>query len=387
MEDFSEILQAGVQQFIADHLQDDLPQLLLKKSPFPGLGMQEIAQQIKGRQAAAKKFPFLNRQGIVFPPQLNLEQASSETAAAFKANLIKGKSMVDLTTGFGIDAYFLAKNFEQVTLVERHKRLLDTVRHNWNVLGRQADFVNAQLEDFLENTQKHFDLIFLDPARRDLANRKKFLLEDLSPDLLTIQDVLFEKADRVLVKLSPLIDLSYLISTLKHISKIYITGVKNEVKEVLLLLEKTPEHEGNPEITAVNLGTEEPEFCFNFKDVKTAKVHYGTPKRFLYIPNSSLLKTGAFNLISERFQIEKLHPNTQLYTSDQVIADFPGRRLEVSELDTRMLEKNSQFNIISRNYPLTPDGIKKKYKIRDGGNAYLIFTQSLEKKHILVSSP
>ena len=258
-------MRTKIQDFINANLNTDLHSLLLKKSPFPEVSMQEIVQQIKGKKVAEKKFSFLNQNDIIFPPNLNLEQASSQNTAEFKAQFFEGEKFIDLTCGFGIDAYFLSQNFKETTLVEQNEALLEVVKHNWKVLGRNANFINQKLEDFLNENNQKFDLIYLDPARRDNYNRKVFLLEDLSPNLIEIQEKLTELSDEILVKLSPLIDLQHLVSSLQNIAKIWIVAVKNEVKEVLIYLEKT---ENQPEISCINLQSTEPELHFNLDDEK-----------------------------------------------------------------------------------------------------------------------
>lgn len=378
------ILNTEVQQFINANLSADLHALLMKKTPFAGVSMQQIVQQIKGKKVAQKKFPFLLKDGIVFPPNLNLEQASSQTTAVFKGNNLKGKTFLDLTCGFGIDAYFLSQNFEEVTVIEQNSQLLETVKHNWRILDKKACFLNENLEDFLSKNIEIFDVIYLDPARRDSEKNKKFLLEDLSPDLLEIQNKLFEISGMIIIKLSPLIDLSYLISVLKNITKIQIIAVRNEVKELIVFLEKDYRNE-DVEISCVNLESEDAEFCFHFRDEKRAFSHLSEPQRFLYIPNNSVLKSGAFNLISQVFKCSKLNANTHLYTSEVRINDFPGRILEIEIIDSKSIAKGDKYNIISKNYPLSPDEIKKKYRISDGGNRYLIFTQTENRKIILKS--
>lgn len=376
------ILNKDIQNYINANLQTDLHSLLLKKPPFPEVTMAEIVQQIKGKKVAQKKFPFLNKDNIVFPPNLNLEQASSQSTAEFKAKDLKGGTFIDLTSGFGIDAYFLSQNFEKVTLVEQNTELLEIVKHNWEVLGRKANFINSNLETFLRENTERFDLIYLDPARRDSQKNKKFLLEDLSPNLLEIQSKLTEISDQIIIKLSPLIDISYLISVLNDISKIQIIAVKNEVKELLVFINAAAETE-NVEISCINLESEDSEFKFNFEDEKTAVSEFSEPLQFLYIPNNAVLKSGGFNLVSEKFNVKKLHPNSHFYTSDERLQSFPGRILEVELLDVKQIRKGEKFNIISKNHPLSPEEIKKKYKISDGGNAYLIFTQTHKGKIIL----
>lgn len=399
--DFSKLISADIQNYINQNLNSDLNKLLLKKSPFDNVSMQEIVQQIKGKKTAEKKFPFLLKEGIVFPPNLNLEQASSQSTAEYKARDLKGRSFLDLTCGFGIDAYFLSKNFDEITLVEQNPQLISIVENNWKILERKANFINENLEVFLNglsfdklrinSTQtdnfKKFDVVYLDPARRDQQNKKKFLLEDLSPNLLEIEEKLNSISDKIIVKLSPLIDISYLISELKNITEIQIIAVRNEVKELVLIIENKEQSTKNKdiEIRCVNLESDEPEFSFNFNDEKSAKSEFSESLNFLYIPNNSILKAGAFNIISEQFGLKKLHPNTHFYTSEHKIENFPGRVLQTEKIETKDLKRGEKYNLISKNYPLKPEEIKKKYKLNDGGNHYLIFTQSVNGKEILKS--
>lgn len=385
--DFTNLLATEVQTFINQNIDSDINRLLLKRSPFPNVTIQEVVQQIKGRKVAQRKFPFLLNENIIFPPNLNLEQSSSQFTAEYKAKNLKGKSFLDLTSGFGIDAFFLSQNFEEVTLVEQNPELIKIVEHNWKTLNRKADFINQNLETFLEDNQGKFDVVYLDPARRDQNNKKKFLLEDLSPNLLEIEEQLNSISDKIIVKLSPLIDISYLVSELQNINEIKIIAVRNEVKELVLIIENKPStaNQQQTTISCINLESDEPEFSFYINEEKSATSEFSESLNFLYIPNNSILKAGAFNIISEKFKLKKLHPNTHFYTSENKIENFPGRILEVQKIDGKDLKKNDQFNIISKNYPLKPDEIKKKYKLRDGGKRYLIFTQSINGKEILRS--
>lgn len=377
------LLNKDIQDYINANLNTDLHSLLLKKSPFPEVSMQEVMQQIKGKQVAERKFPFLLKEGILFPPQLNLEQSSSEKTALYKSGILKGNTFIDLTSGFGIDAYYLSQNFEHVTLVEQNTELLEIVEHNWNTLGRQANFINKKLEDFLKQNQEYFDVIYLDPARRDQQKNKVFLLEDLSPDILEIQETLLSISTQVVIKLSPLIDLKYLITVLPGISRIEIIALKNDVKEVVVFLS----NENTEEIicSCVNLESGESGFTFIFGEEEIAESEYSEPEKYIYIPNNSILKAGIFNLISQKFGLKKLHPNSHFYTSGEKKENFPGRILEMEPVDSKNIKKKEQFNIISKNYPLKPEEIKKKYGLKDGGDHYLIFTQSKKGKIILKS--
>lgn len=377
------LLNKDIQNYINANLNADLHTLLLKKSPFPEVSMHEIVQQIKGKQVAERKFPFLLKEGILFPPQLNLEQSSSEKTALYKSGILKGNKFIDLTSGFGIDAFYLSQNFDDITLIEQNSELLKIVENNWGILGRKAKFINLKLEDFLNGNQEHFDVIYLDPARRDEQKNKVFLLEDLSPDILEIQEKLRSISDLVVIKLSPLIDLKYLVSVLPGISRMDIIALKNDVKEVVVFLsnEKTDKIICN----CVNLESGESVFSFTFWEEETAQSEYSEPERYIYIPNHSILKAGVFNLISQKFGLKKLHPNSHLYTSGERIENFPGRIFEMKSVDSKSIKKKGQFNIIAKNYPLKPEEIKKKYGLKDGGDQYLIFTQSKKGKIILKS--
>ncbi|MBW8522570.1 class I SAM-dependent methyltransferase [Chryseobacterium chendengshani] len=378
-----QILNKDIQNYINANLKADLHSLLLKKSPFPEVSMQEIVQQIKGKLVAQKKFPFLLKDGIIFPPQLSLEQSSSQKTAVYKAQLLNGKKFIDLTSGFGIDAYHLSENFDEITLVEQNPELLQIVKHNWTILDKKGNFINNKLEDFLNQNQEIFDVIYLDPARRNYDKNKVFLLEDLSPNILEIQDSLLSISKQVVIKLSPLIDLKYLVSVLKNISRIDVIAVKNDVKEVVVFLSQ--EEAESIQCHCINLESEESDFMFWFGDEENAHAQYSEPEKFIYIPNNTVLKAGIFNLISEKFNLKKLHPNTHIYTSEIEMKGFPGRIMEIEVIDSKLIKKKSQFNLISKNYPLKPEEIKKKYNLKDGGNEYLIFTQSKKGKLILKS--
>lgn len=378
------LLSNDVQNFIENNFNSDLHALLLKRSPFADVSMAEIAQQIKGRKVAERKFPFLNKLGIIFPPNLNLEQASSQSTAEYKAQGLAGEKFVDLTSGFGIDAYFLGENFSEVYLIEKNPELIDTVRFNWNLLSRQANFINDDLETFLANNSLYFDLIYLDPARRDANMNKKFLLEDLSPNLLEILPQLLQISAKILVKLSPLTDISYLISVIPDLTKIQIIAVRNDVKELVLTILPGSEPK-DVQIECVNLESSDANLIFNFKDEKASAASYSDVQQYIYLPNSAVLKAGAFSLVSNFFSINKLHPNSHVYTSDVMIPNFPGRILKVEKMEAKQIKKGEKFNIISKNYPLSPEQIKAKYKVKDGGSQYLIFTQTVSGKVILKS--
>ncbi|MDO4229781.1 MAG: RsmD family RNA methyltransferase [Capnocytophaga sp.] len=377
-----DILDPKIQSFILANLDINISELLLKKPIFESVSNKELAQQIVGRNIARQKFPFLQFENIIFPPHLNLEQASSQQTAEFKSINLSGKRFLDLTCGLGIDAFFISRNFEEVHLVEQNTELLTLVKHNWQILGRKANFYQQNVLDFLAENQQKYDIIYIDPARRDSQNKKKFLLEDLSPNLLELQPQLWNISDKILVKLSPLIDLTYLLQTLLFVESIDIIAVKNEVKEVFV---KQNKHKnGKIQCRCINLASEEPIFTFFFDEMNKKDVIFSKTKEFIYIPNNALLKSGAFNYIASHFGLEKLHPNTHLYTSDEKISNFSGRILKSEVISAKNIEKGGKYKLIAKNYPLSVEELKKKYKIKEGGDNYLIFTKSVAGKEIIL---
>ncbi|WP_314203811.1 class I SAM-dependent methyltransferase [Capnocytophaga bilenii] len=372
-----------IQAFIKEHLDIDTTQLLLKKPIFATISNSVLAQQIEGYKVAQRKFPSLLAEGIQFPKKLNLEQTSSEATATYKAKLLQGEHFLDLTAGFGIDAYFLSQSFEEITLVEQDAELLQLVAQNWKVLGRKATFVNSDAESFLQATTTYYDVIYIDPARRDHQLQKKFLLEDLSPNILELQELLLKKSAKVVTKLSPLIDIHYLLHTLNNITHIEIIALRNEVKEVLVIQEIASSLE-EVEIRCVNLQSKDPILSFKAKEVQGTQATYGTPGRYLYIPNNALLKSGAFNYIATYYGLKKLEVNTHLYTSDELIDNFAGRILEVAQIHPKQIKKKTHYNIITKNYPLSVAEIKKKYHLEEGGTEYLIFTRSVSGMELLL---
>lgn len=375
--------QPAVQEYIRQHERDDLVKFCLKKSPFQEVSSSEMAQQIAGRRIAEKKFPGLYPFPLLYPPKLNLEQTSSEATARYKTSLVQGKKFCDLTCGFGIDSYFISENFEEIYLIEKDEDLLKMVRHNWDIFGKNANFINEDLQNFLAETEKPFDLIYLDPARRDASRKKVFLLEDLSPNILEIQRQLFERAQKVMIKLSPLIDLHYLQSAVPNITGIHALAVRNEVKEILIILE--PSATSDPEIFAINLESDDPSFRLPFSQRNCSEPEYSVPQEFLFIPNVSILKARLINHLALKFGLKKLHPNTQLLTGNCYLPDFPGRVMKVEKISASDIKTQTKANIISKNYPLTAEEIRRKYRIKDGSENYLIFCRSVGGLEILRS--
>ncbi|MCA4776604.1 RsmD family RNA methyltransferase [Empedobacter stercoris] len=382
------ILTQEFQDYLKIIEQEDFKSIGLKKSLFDGISSAEIAQQLKGIQVAKHKFPTLySTKNIYFPPSINLEQASSEAAANYKSSLVKGKTLIDLTAGFGIDTMAFAKNFEKVYHIEQNPELSEIVQHNAQILAPNLETYTGTFQSFFEtNPESKFDVIYLDPARRNSSGRK-FILEDLEPNILEWIPTFFEKSNKIIIKLSPLLDITSTLQQIDSISEIHIVALKNEVKDFLLIIDKNCSTK-NPLIKAINLESNQPEFSFNFEDEYNSNANFGTVQQYIYEPNVAILKTGAFKLLSEKFNLHKLHQNTHLYTSNELLNEFPGKIYSVEKHINHPKKEiiKSKANLLVKNYNQAIDIVKKKFKITDGGETTLIFTQSIDGFHILKTS-
>lgn len=380
------LLEPEVQNYIRAQENQDVRSISLKKSPFENISSSELAQQIKGLQIARNKFPFFYQtEGIYYPPSLNLEQASSWITAQYKSEIIKGKTLIDLTAGMGIDAFGFAQKFEKVTALERNSELVEISKHNYKALNQNnLEYINSDFEIFWkENPKEKWDIIYLDPSRR-IESQRKFVLEDLEPNILEWMDEFLSRSETLMVKLSPLLDLKSTVEKIPQIQEIHIVAVKNEVKELLLICKK--ETQNNPKIIAANLESNHPLFEFHLKEEATAVSEFSSPEKFIYEPNSAVLKSGAFKLLGEKLNLKKLHIHSHLYTSKELLKSFPGKVFEVLvEIKNPKKEiEKSAFHVISKNYPLSVELIRKKYKIKESEEQTLIFTQSISGKHILL---
>jgi THUMP domain-containing protein/uncharacterized protein/spermine/spermidine synthase len=382
------ILNKEIQDFINSNLETDITKLVLKGSPFVEVSIQEIAVQLISKQKCEKKLPtWFKALKIYYPNKLNIEQTSSEITANYKANLVSGNSLIDITGGFGVDAFYFSKKNKSITHCEINEELVQIVNHNLKQLNvKNIKTHSGDGVEFLKNTNTKFDWIYIDPSRRNDLKGKVFLLEDCLPNIPQNLDLLFEKSDSILLKLSPVLDISSAINELKFVKEIHIVAVKNEVKELLFILEKN--HTKTIQIHTINLNKEDLQhFSFNLSETK--KATYSAPNVYIYEPNVAILKSGGFQQISACLKIDKLHQHSHLYTSSNLI-DFPGRRFEIKHClpyDKKQLKKlipSKKANITTRNFPETVSQIRKKTNLKDGGNQYLFFTTDINNKHIVL---
>jgi 16S rRNA G966 N2-methylase RsmD len=384
------LLNSVVQEFINKHLNSNIHELVLKGSPFERLDIKELIEQIEAKKKCVLKLKtWFDTPRIYYPNKLNIEQTSSETTARVKSGFIKGESIVDLTGGFGVDSYYFSKQFKTVIHCEVNTELAGIAASNFEVLG--ANNIKTHAKDgieFLKSCSDSFDWIYIDPSRRDAQKNKKFLIEDCSPNVISFQDLFFKHANNVFIKMSPMLDISVGLAALKQVKTVYIVAVKNEVKELLFHQEK--DFKGNTTIHTLNSHPSgDQRFSFEMQAEETADASYNAPKGYLYEPNAALMKSGAFQLISEYFEIDKLDPHTHLYTSDRKLTDFPGKTyavLNVFPYKKKPLKKSIgglKANAKTRNFSEKIQVVKSLFKLSDGGDLYLFFTSSNGKKIVI----
>jgi len=375
------LLLPKVQDYLRQHQDTDLSRFILSGSPFENISIQDLAQQLEGRQKTRDKLPSWYRTpGIYFPPKINVEQTSGESAAAYKATLVTGKSLADLTGGLGVDSYYFSKTISEVTYCEINASLAKIAAHNFQQLDAKNIKVYTENGiDFLKNTSAYYNYIFLDPSRRTMEKAKVFLLKDCEPNVPPHLELLLTKADKIMVKTSPLLDIHAALEELRAVCEIHIVAVKNEVKELLFVL-KNGVLPSEIRLFTTNITSFETEkTTTNYQEALQAEVTYNEPLDYLYEPNAALMKSGLFNWVGNFYKLYKLHINTQLYTSEKYV-DFPGRcfkinaRIPYSKKNVSSLFKGIKANITTRNFKETVTQLRKKFKINDGGERYLFFT-------------
>lgn len=390
------MLNEETKNFIKNHLDDDIHQLAfqLKSFSLKGIDVHFVLNQINLRKKSKNKLPswYIN-DDIIYPSSIPLEQSSSEITAKYKASLIQGKTLVDLTGGFGVDFAFISPNFEKGVYVERQNELALIAKYNFHALKLlHVDVISGNSIAYL-NELSSVDCIYIDPARRSSKGSKLVLIPDCEPNLLEIQDSLLKKADKILIKLSPMLDVKSTLKYLKNLAEIHVLSVNNECKELLVLMNKNEVEE--PIVTCANYysGIWQTENFRYSQEEKFVPRYAKFVKLYLYEPNSSLLKTGFYKSIAEKYNIEKLHVNSHLYTSSRMIPEFPGRIFEVqaiSSMNKKDLKKNlsgiDKANITVRNFPMSVEEIRKKLKIKEGGDIYLFFSTDANEKRILIKA-
>jgi hypothetical protein len=395
--------------FVAAHAADDVRTLALQAARYPAVDMPAAVVQIAGRQTAARKLPaWYATDGLLYPPHLSMEQCSSQDTAAYKASVVAGETFADLTGGFGVDFSFIARSFREAHYVERQEVLCQIARHNFPLLGlTQAQVHHADGVDYLR-AMHPVDVLFLDPARRDGQGGKTVQIADCEPDVAALEPLLLAKARRVMVKLSPMLDLSLALRTLHSVGEVHVVAAGSECKELLLVLEgkagaacaeaslpaaERPEATQVP-ITCVHFPAVGPSTSFRFTQGQEheAQCQYADEVgEWLYEPNPAILKAGAFKSVAAHYGVQKLHPHSHLYTSHQEVADFPGRRFRVEAVSgfgkkelKPFAEGIQKANLTVRNFPLTVPELRKRLKWREGGEDYVFATTLTDERRVLI---
>ena len=373
------ILNAAIQDFINANIDTGIAKLALQKNPFPEVEWILILNQIEAKTKAKYKLPnWFSTKNILYPSKIAVEQTSSEKTALYKSSLVSGECLIDLTGGFGVDDYYFAKIIKKVVHCEINPALSEIVKHNFEQLN--VTNISCQAGDSLEtlaNINTKWDWIYIDPSRRNDAKGKVFMLQDCLPNVPENLNLFFEYSDNILIKTAPLLDISAGISEIKNVKTIHIVALENEVKELLWELNKG--FVGKTTIKTVNL-VKENFATFEFiLDENTAIPTYGLPEKFLYEPNSAIMKSGGFDEIGVFYNLAKLHKHSHLYTNSDLIL-FPGRIFEIekvipySKTEMKKFLENKKANITTRNFPDSVESIRKKWKIKEGGNQYCFFT-------------
>ncbi|HEX9979198.1 MAG TPA: class I SAM-dependent methyltransferase [Flavobacterium sp.] len=383
------LLDPEIQDYIDKKTGTDISSLALGKNPFSGVLWADIMNQISAKSKAKDKLPpWYNNKGIIYPGRVPMEQTSSETTAQYKATIVSGEKIADLTGGFGVDSYYFSKQVTAVTYCEQHPELAAIAAHNFIQLG--AKNINSHVGDsidLLRMQPQKYDWLYADPARRNEAKGKVFMLRDCLPNVPDNLEEYFSYADNILIKTSPILDISAGISELENVAAVHVVAVKNEVKELLYVLKKG--YNSKIKVCTVNFARDTTE-KFEFTLGTDAAVRFAKPSIYLYEPNAAIMKSGAFDEVSSHFDLAKLHQHSHLYTSENVI-EFPGRVFRIDNALAYDRKSMKQFiadvrqsNITTRNFQETPESLYKKWKIKPGGNVYSFFTTDLNNNKIVL---
>ena len=382
-------------EFITLHKADDVAELALRLRQYPEVDAAFALMQIGGWQKAAQKVPELaSVEGWIWPKKLSMEQCSSEDTALIKRQILGDDYRIgaDLTGGAGVDSYYLSEHVDVWHYVELQEDLCAIAEQNFRLVGRPIQVHHCSAESFAE-TMPDVDVAFIDPARRNEHGGKVFKLEDCTPDLRALLPTLLPHCKRLLIKLSPMLDIQAALRQLPPAASVYIIAVRNEVKELLILIEKESIQTDNQTITAINITHKATEsYSFTEAEEAAAVASFISPSEslegYLYEPNAAILKAGAFRLMSARFGLRKLGINTHLYLSHSLNDAFPGRIWQIRGIVDKSMQKQlsgQQANILTRNYPLKPEDIRKKLKLRDGGEKYIIGARVADKATLVLA--
>ena len=384
------LTSSPAKQFIQENTGLSPSEIFLRhRSKYDFKELQLLVDQIQGKSKAKSKLPsWFSEDKVLYPPVVSLEQCSSEATAFYKSQLVTGDHLVDLTGGLGIDCLALSHGFDQSVYVEQDDWLSSLFDHNASVFGKVVNVFKENALDFVRKEipqQLEKFTFYIDPSRRPNSNSRKFLLEDCEPNVIPLIPRLLNRGAEVLLKTSPMLDIKATLASLGDAHRVFVVALKNDVKEVLYHFKQTERNP--PKICTIDLARKEKfDFDYNLESKLTANL--GSLQSHLLEPNNAVLKAGAFKSIADRFGVSKVDINSHFYTSDQIPSGFPGRiftNLElVSEKTLRRMQMK-KINMISRNHPLSVPQLKKKFKLEEGGNSFLIGTRIQGKPTLLLA--
>lgn len=384
-------------RFVQEHQGDDVLRLRLKYAGGHNEEIDLAIDQIEARKKVGRKLPlFLQHERLLFPSALSAEQCSSEDTADYKRQLVAGRfhSICDLTGGLGIDAYYMATVANRLTYIERFEQYCDVARYNFETLEQKnIDVINADCREYLAKPHSTHELYFIDPARRGTGNKRVFHLCDCEPSVADILPQVWAEGASLLLKASPMLDVKQAIDELGQVCEVHVLSVKNECKELLLLL--SPKATVAPRIYCVNKTAEGVWQSYSFfleEEAQLPSSPAALLQKYLYEPNSAIMKAGAFKSVAHSFDVDKLAVSSHLYTSDRLVADFPGRIFEILEAMPfsksslkEAIGKYPQANVAVRNFPLSAEELCRKGHIKDGGDIYLFATTVGSEKMLIYS--
>jgi hypothetical protein len=373
------LLNTEIQSFINNNIDKNISKLALQKNPFTEVEWISILNQIEAKTKAKFKLPtWFSTKNIVYPSKISIEQTSSEKTASYKAKIVTGETLIDLTGGFGVDDYYFAMKLRRVAHCEINQELSNIVKHNFEQLDvKNINCYSGDSLGILAELKTKWDWIYLDPSRRNGAKGKVFMLQECLPNVTENLDLFFDYSKNILIKTAPLLDISAGLAELKNVKIIHIVAVENEVKELLWELHK--DYSGKINIKTINIAKgNESVFDFILDDYSQTPA-YSLPQKYLYEPNSAIMKSGGFYEVGSFFKLNKLHKHSHLYTNSKLIT-FPGRvfkietKIPYQKIEIKTFLEGKQANITTRNFPDAVENIRKKWKIKDGGNQYCFFT-------------
>jgi len=407
-------LQLGTEEYILEHKDEDVRSLALRGIPRE-MDAQWVLQQIEGYQLAKKKLPTWAEkigEGIEFPPRISMEQCSSELTAKYKKKILErlcvkreNTTLIDLNGGLGVDFSYMAQGFGRAIYVEQNERLCQIAKKNMPILGiESAHIYNERCEDFVReiSVTEQPTVIYLDPARRDTNGRKVITIEDCTPDITILQETLMRKADYVIVKLSPMLDITAALRKVNGVQEVHVVSVKGECKELLLVMRKgvgSSDGSKKAEIHCVNLDTEDEDFVCSMMQTPSYFMQYAEifnrtenkTEKYLFEPNASIMKAGVQNEFGLHYGLKKLHPMSNLFVGEEKIEHVPARQFRIVGMSDfsksglkALLQGMSKANITVRNFPSDVATLRKRLKIKEGGSDYLFATTLYDGSHALL---